>query len=73
MVVSSDESDILKILEIEMDKLLEHCRHLQEEVARLRTREQSWNKERAHLLERQATVRIRMAAMVSRLKFLERL
>jgi len=67
-MVTSEELDIL---ETDVDELLRHCLHLQDEVSRLRAREQIWNKERAHILEQHATVRIRLAAVVSRLKFLE--
>lgn len=73
MVVSADKLEILTTLETEVEKLLRHCTYLQEEVALLRSRELLWSQERVRLLERHATVRIRLAAMVSRLKFLERL
>jgi cell division protein ZapB len=68
----SDEQVTLDALEARVDELVQRCLHLQEEVTLLRRQEQTWNAERARLLERHATVRVRVEAIVSRLRFLER-
>jgi cell division protein ZapB len=67
-----DEQVTLDALEARVDELVQRCLHLQEEVTLLRRQEQTWNAERARLLERHATVRVRVEAIVSRLRFLER-
>jgi cell division protein ZapB len=72
MIVPPNEQGTLDALEARVDELVQRCIHLQDEVALLRRREQSWNAERTHLLERHATACARVEAIVSRLRFLER-
>jgi cell division protein ZapB len=68
----SAEQGTLDALEARVDDLVQRCVHLQNEVVTLRRREQDWDTERAHLLERHAMAKARVEAIVSRLKSLER-
>ena len=71
-VLFPDEQGTLDAFEARVDELVQRCKHLQDEVALLHLREQAWSAERVRLLERHATARARVEAVVSRLRFLER-
>jgi cell division protein ZapB len=58
-------------LEARVNELLRHCQRLQDEVTTLRRRQDSLLAERAALLEKNESARIRVEAMITRLKSLE--
>lgn len=65
------EQQPLNELERGIERLLDHCRRLEEENRQLREREQSWRSERMHLVQQRDSVRTRVEAMISRLKAME--
>lgn len=66
--VSEEE---LRRLEIRIDELICTCEQLKEENRLLRAQQQAYSSERASLLEKQELARVRVEAMINRLKALE--
>lgn len=64
-------SEQLRRLELRVEILLAQCARLQEENQVLRTSQESLVAERASLLEKTATARARVEAMIGRLRALE--
>ncbi len=61
----------LNSLEHQIDQLIYHCTQLEKENANLRSRENSWIKERSRLIEKNEVARTRVEAMIDRLRALE--
>ncbi len=60
-------------LESHIDDLIEFCRRLKEENNNLRTKLETYNTERATLIEKNETARTKVAGMIERLKSMEQL
>ena len=65
------EPSEIKALSGKIDELLTLCQQLRQENRILRTSEQQWKKERAQLIEKNEMARVRVEAMIGRLKALE--
>ena len=61
----------LKDVEAKLDELISLCNRLEKENATLKAKEESWQHERARLLEKNEIARNRVEAMINRLKNLE--
>ena len=61
----------LDTLERQVDQLIRTCRHLREENASLRARQEILVAERAELIEKTELARSRVESMISRLKSME--
>ncbi len=54
-----------------IDQLIQLCDQLRQENRLLRSSEQAWKSERAQLIEKNEMARVKVEAMISRLKALE--
>ena len=61
----------LSNLEHQIDQLIYHCAELEKENNSLRGKEAGWIRERDKLMEKNDTARIKVEAMIARLKALE--
>lgn len=61
----------IRALEHQIDQLIYRCQQLEEENINLRQQELSFRKERARLIEKNEQARVRVEAMIQRLKSLE--
>lgn len=64
-------SQQLASLEHQIDQLIYHCAQLEKENASLRSKESSWIRERDKLMEKNDIARIKVEAMIQRLKAME--
>lgn len=64
-------ADQIRALEHQIDQLIYRCQQLEEENISLRQQEASFRKERARLIEKNEQARVRVEAMIQRLKSLE--
>lgn len=62
--------NLLARIETQLDELIEQCAKLSRENEQLRAREESWQRERARLVEKNDMARSRVEAMIVRLKSL---
>lgn len=58
-------------LEHQIDQLIYHCAQLEKENASLRGKEAGWIRERDKLMEKNDIARIKVEAMIQRLKAME--
>ena len=58
-------------LEIRIDELIKTCEQLKEENRLLRAQQQAYGNERATLLDRQEQARVKVEAMLQKLKSIE--
>lgn len=65
------EEEELKGLEIRVDQLIKTCEQLKEENRLLRAQQQTYSNERASLLDRQEQARVKVEAMLAKLKSIE--
>ena len=65
------EPSEIKALSGKIDELLTLCQQLRQENRILRSSEQQWKQERAQLIEKNEMARVRVEAMIGRLKALE--
>lgn len=65
------EHDDLQLLTAKLEQLLQRIEQLKAQNRQLRQSEQAWREERAHLIEKNEMARVRVEAMISRLKALE--
>jgi len=68
---SSTFNQALQAIESKLDALLQERQQLLQENRNLRQAEQSWQQERAKLVEKNELARSRVEAMIARLKSLE--
>lgn len=61
----------LHLLSSKLDRLIQRIERLEAENRQLLANEQAWRKERAHLIEKNETARLKVESMISRLKALE--
>ena len=66
--MSQDTTQELKNLEKKVDRLVALCEKLEIENESLKTKQNSLVRDRAHLLEKTASARSRVEAMITRLK-----
>lgn len=64
-------SEQLSSLEHQIDQLIYHCAQLEKENASLRSKEAGWIRERDKLVEKNDMARIKVEAMIQRLKAIE--
>jgi len=64
-------SQNLSSLEHQIDQLIYHCAQLEKENSALRGKEAGWIRERDKLMEKNDMARIKVEAMIQRLKALE--
>ena len=64
-------SEQLSSLEHQIDQLIYHCAQLERENSALRGKESSWIKERDKLMEKNDMARVKVEAMIQRLRALE--
>lgn len=64
------KNNLLARVDSQLDKLIELCDKLARENDVLRAREESWQQERARLVEKNDIARTRVEAMIVRLKSL---
>lgn len=62
--------NLLTHVETQLDELIGHCAKLTRENELLRQREETWQRERARLVEKNDVARTRVEAMIMRLKSL---
>ncbi|CAM3426943.1 TIGR02449 family protein [Parendozoicomonas haliclonae] len=65
------EPSELNELSCKIEDLITLCERLRRENQRLRSSEQQWKQERAQLIDKNDAARIRVEAMIGRLKALE--
>jgi len=58
-------------LEHQIDQLIYHCAQLEKENTSLRSKEASWIRERDKLMEKNDIARVKVEAMIQRLKAME--
>jgi len=58
-------------LEHQIDQLIYHCAQLEKENAALRSKESGWIRERDKLMEKNDIARVKVEAMIQRLKAME--
>lgn len=61
----------LQLLTRKLEQLIQRVEQLKGDNQRLQANEQAWREERAHLIEKNETARLKVEAMISRLKSLE--
>lgn len=61
----------INTLELKIEELIQLCDVLNQENHLLKSRESSWARERAQLIEKNEQARVKIEAMISRLKSLE--
>lgn len=66
------DNDELRNLEGRIDQLIEVCQRLQHENHSLRSQHQDLNSQHSRLMEKTRLARVRIEAMIGRLKALER-
>jgi len=59
---------LLENIEAKIDLLIERCAKLEQEAEELRRREESWQRERRVLIDKNAKARTRVEAMITHLK-----
>jgi len=64
-------SQQLADLEHQIDQLIYHCAQLEKENASLRGKESAWIRERDKLMEKNDLARVKVEAMIQRLRALE--
>lgn len=64
-------NQILRDVESKLDELINLCNRLEKENAMFKAKEESWNLERARLLEKNEIARNRVENIITRLKNLE--
>jgi len=65
-----DDAD-LQLLTRKLEQLIQHIEQLKAQNSLLLANEQAWREERAHLIEKNEMARVKVEAMISRLKALE--
>ncbi len=71
-IESSNNTDLdLRKLEVRVEELIRACSYLKEENKSLRSKQDNLVTERAALIEKTELARIRVEAMISRLKAME--
>lgn len=65
------DKQAITTLELKIEELIQLCDVLNQENHLLKSRESSWAKERAELVEKNEQARVKIEAMISRLKSLE--
>lgn len=65
-----DQSE-LQALADKLDRLIEECAQLQEDNQALRKLQDDWQRERAHLMQKNDLARNKIEAMIGRLRALE--
>lgn len=66
------DKQAITTLEHKIDELIQLCDVLNQENHLLKSREAGWASERAQLIEKNELARVKIEAMISRLKSLER-
>ncbi|WP_404365151.1 TIGR02449 family protein [Marinobacter sp.] len=61
----------LQALADKLDRLIEHCRKLEQENAAMREMQDDWNRERAQLIQKNDLAKHKIEAMIGRLRALE--
>ena len=61
----------LRALTAKLELLIQSVEHLKVQNRQLRASEKAWREERAHLIEKNEMARLKVEAMISRLKALE--
>ena len=61
----------LTVLEHKIEELIKLCKLLSRENHALKTQQSSWSSERAQLIEKNELAKVKVEAMISRLKGLE--
>ena len=61
----------LQALANKLDRLIEHCRKLEQENAAMREMQDDWNRERAQLIQKNDLAKHKIEAMIGRLRALE--
>lgn len=62
---------LLQRVERQLDTLIQRCAHLEQENARLKAEQATWDQERTRLMEKNNLARERVEAMITHLKNLE--
>lgn len=65
-----DDAELHSLLG-KLDQLIQRVEQLKAENRQLKAHEQAWQQERAHLIEKNETARLKIESMISRLKALE--
>ncbi|MDC0663202.1 TIGR02449 family protein [Marinobacter sp. SS21] len=65
-----DQSE-LQALADKLDRLVEHCRKLEQDNATMRQLQDDWNRERAQLIQKNDLAKNKIEAMIGRLRALE--
>lgn len=65
------DKQAINTLELKIEELIQLCDVLNQENHLLKSRESSWARERAQLIEKNEQARVKIEAMISRLKSLE--
>jgi cell division protein ZapB len=65
------EQSELQAMADKLDRLIERCRKLEQDNAAMRELQDEWNRERAHLIQRNDLAKNRIEAMIGRLRALE--
>lgn len=65
------DKQAINILEQKIEELIQLCDVLNHENHLLKSRESNWARERAQLIEKNELARVKIEAMISRLKSLE--
>ncbi len=64
-------NELYPALQDKIQLLIDRCRQLEQENARLQASEQNWRSERAQLIEKNDLVRGKVESMINRLRALE--
>ena len=65
-----DDAELHSLLS-KLDQLIQRVEQLKAENRQLKAHEQTWQQERAHLIEKNETARLKIESMITRLKALE--
>ncbi len=65
------EQPELQALADKLDRLIERCRKLEQDNADMRELQDSWNRERAQLIQKNDLAKNKIEAMIGRLRALE--
>lgn len=65
------EQPELQALADKLDRLIEHCRKLEQDNAAMRGLQDDWNRERAQLIQKNDLAKNKIEAMIGRLRALE--